>query len=90
MMHPEGSLPPTELLPFGESIPCCILLIFRVPASEDSKVKSTLDSSNTVSEYEFGNSLGEFTMGAYSDISNPAPGLDSYYNSVVLIGDYHF
>lgn len=90
MIHPEGSLPPTELLPFGESIPYCILFIFSIPATEESKVKSTLDPGNTVSEYEFGNSLGEFTMGAYSDISNPAPGLDSYYNSVAFLRHCHF
>lgn len=44
-----------------------------------------MDSNKSTSDYEFGNTLGEFSMNPYADMPNGSVGLDNYYNSVYLL-----
>lgn len=44
-----------------------------------------MDSNKSTSDYEFGNTLGEFSMSPYADMPNGSAGLDNYYNSVYLL-----
>ena len=88
-MQSNGSLPPAEFSVFGEFVSCQIRLIYRKSSLKEGMMQSGLDSSKGIGEYEFGNSLGEFSMGSYGDLQSTSPTLDSYYGAVSLVHLFH-
>lgn len=81
-VHPDGPLPPTELQAFGEFVPRQIILIYRNPTLSEAGKQSGLESSKGISEFEYGSSLGEFSMGSYGDLQSSSPRLESHYGAV--------
>ena len=87
-MQSNGSLPSADYPVFGEFVSHIIRIISSKSSLKEGNIQSGLDSSKGIGEFEFGNSLGEFSMGSYGDIQSTSPTLDSYYGTVAFF--YHF